>query len=122
MPASKNARSTFRSKFRRSLISCSVSSGTSTALAVIVANAGFSSCEISSRSWSSDGMLSLNVAEVAFLRLRGGAASQHLNSFGQYEKGLNGRVQADCLATMGANSGYVFIAVLSWVQYSNNSE
>jgi hypothetical protein len=32
---------------------------------------------------------------VAFLRLRRGAASQHLNSFGQYEKALNGRVQAD---------------------------
>ncbi|MBD2537009.1 hypothetical protein H6G97_50550 [Nostoc flagelliforme FACHB-838] len=52
---------------------------------------------------------------VAFLRLWGGAASQHLNSFGQYEKGLNVRVQADCLATMGANSGYVFIQNLTEV-------
>ncbi|MBD2535295.1 hypothetical protein H6G97_40215, partial [Nostoc flagelliforme FACHB-838] len=47
-PASKNARSTFRSKFRRSLISCSVNSGTSTALTVIVAEPGSSCWEISS--------------------------------------------------------------------------
>ncbi len=82
---------------------------------MIVAKAGFSSWEISSRSWSSDRMLSLNAAEVALLRLRGGATSQHLNSFGQYEKGLNGGVQADCLATMGGNSGEVFIQNLTEV-------
>ncbi|MBW4566327.1 MAG: hypothetical protein KME32_35800 [Mojavia pulchra JT2-VF2] len=65
---------------------------------------------------SSEGVMSelgdaglLDAEMVAFLRLRGGAAGQHLNSFGQYEKALNSRVQADCWAAMGANSGEVFI-------------
>ncbi|MCC5625715.1 hypothetical protein [Nostoc sp. CHAB 5715] len=66
-PASKNARSTLRSKCRRSLISYSVSSGTSTAVTVMVAKAGFSS-------WArlSGSVLLLDEVEAVFLRLEDG--------------------------------------------------
>ena len=79
-----------------SLCSCSVNSGTSTAGTSIIAEAGSSEGGISEL-----GDSKLCDAEMMdFFGLRGGAARQHLNSFGQYEKALNGWVQADCWAAI----------------------